>query len=294
MQDNPPAKDRFPGTLPWCWMNGTLMRVEDGQVSIVDRGFLYGDGLFETLRLVEGRPFKWASHWQRFQQGCQALKLPLDPDPDAWLGRIQSLVETNQSPECMVRIQISRGLGPRGYGMPSEVQATQVITMHTAPTLSPSTPLSWTLTVASLKCPGSWALHGCKHSNRLFQILVKQEALTQGVDDAIVLNDQDHLTETSSANVFLIHEGCVKTPSLSSGILPGTTRRLLLDLCKELGIPQLETECPAEMLAEAESVFVSLSSYGLVHASQVQDRHFSLHPMESTLYQAFLRRLQSP
>ena len=259
----------------------------------MDRGFLYGDGLFETIRIHRGKPFQWHLHWKRLQTGCDALKIPLFSGKDEWEEQIQALLRKNQTPQGLARLHISRGPGPRGYAPSHTCSPTRVITLHHAPELPKDEPVSWSLHTSGVCNPSFSAIPKWKTGNKLFQILVKKEALEAGFDDGIVLNEKNHLTETSSANLFLIRNNQIFTPTTECGILNGTTRQLMLKLTKSLGLECAEAPCDLVCLEKADSAFVTLGSFGLVHIHRINQRSIPLHPLEKTLYQAYLKELNA-
>lgn len=132
-----------------------------------------------------------------------------------------------------------------------------------------------------------------KSCNKLHQIMVKNEALNAGFDDGLVLNEHQNLTETSSGNLFLIHGNRIQTPTTECGILNGTTRQLLIELASSLGLECQESPCHVGTIHKADSVFATLCSFGLVHIQRIEDQIFPLHPVEESLYQAYLKRLNA-
>jgi len=281
------------GTYPWCWLQGEIVETSSASVSVMDRGFLYGDGLFETIRIHQGKLFQWDQHWDRLQIGCDALTMPVLPNKSEWMEHLQTLLKRNQIEQGLARIHISRGPGPRGYAPSNSAAPTRLITLHRAPTLPEDEPVSWNLRTSGFRTPSFSAIPKWKTGNKLFQIMVKKEAVDAGFDDGIVLNEKNHLTETSSANLFLIRDNHLFTPTTACGILNGTTRQLMLRLAHALGLECKETPCDVEQLKSADSVFVTLCSYGLVHVQRIDDRSVPLHPLEVALYQAYLKALKA-
>lgn len=281
------------GTYPWCWIQGEMVETISASVSVMDRGFLYGDGLFETIRIHQGKPFQWHQHWDRLRNGCDALNIPLLKCKDDWAESLQLLLKKNQAEQGLARIHLSRGPGPRGYAPSLSSAPTGIITLHKAPTLPQKEPVSWSLHTSGFRIPSFSAIPKWKTGNKLFQILIKKAALDAGFDDGIVLNEKTHLTETSSANLFLIRDNHLFTPTTECGILNGTTRQLMLKLAKSIGLDCTETPCDLACLERADSVFATLCSYGLVHVHRIEDRPIPLHPLEVTLYQAYLKELNA-
>ena len=275
----------------WCWMNGEILESAHAKVSVFDRGFLYGDGLFETIRIHNGGIFQWQRHWARLIKGCSALGIQSPCSEDDFHKVIGQLITKNQITKCMARIHLSRGAGPRGYLPPKNAKITALITLHPAPELSPNTPRSWNLIVSKMRTPSFASSSQWKTTNKLFQTLIKQEANTAGADDAIILNENDHITELSSGNLFLTHQGVILTPPVDTGILPGTTRELILELAMQLGLDCRESYCDLSTLREASSAFASLSTLGLVHIQSIEGRELNLQQEERQLYQEYLKRL---
>ena len=281
------------GTYPWCRLQGEMVKTSSASVSVMDRGFLYGDGLFETIRVDQGRLFQWDQHWDRLKNGCDALNIPLDMAKDDWADQLRMLLHKNETKQGLARIHISRGPGPRGYAPSSSASPTRLITLHQAPSLPPDEPVSWKLHISGFRTPSFSAIPKWKTGNKLFQVLVKKEALDAGFDDGIVLNEKNNLTEISSANLFLIQGNQLFTPTKECGILNGTTRQLILRLAKSLGVACFELPCDLVRLQSVDSVFVTLCSYGLVHIQRIEERSIPLHPLEVSLYQAYLKELNT-
>lgn len=279
------------GTYKWCWSQGNVLETAKTSVSILDRGYLYGDGLFETIRIHQGRLFQWDLHWKRLQRGCAALQLPLGDSDETYKERILDLLKRNQTTEALGRIQISRGPGPRGYAPTQSACPTTSITLHHAPHLPIDEPVGWNLMISNFQTPSFSSIPRWKTSNKLFQIMVKKEALDAGFDDGIILNEKQHLTETSSGNLFLIKSNRIYTPTTQCGILNGTTRQLILDMAGALDLECVESPCDVAMLENAESVFATLCSFGLVHIKRVGKQTFPIHPFEKSLYRAYLNHL---
>src|SRR3954469_21344266 len=133
-----------------AFLNGQFVPEEKAVVSVLDRGFLYGDGLFESVRIYDGVPFRWPEHFQRLEQGARWLEIQL-PHPAAQLRDfIAQLVEKNQMPDALLRLTLSRGFGPRGYSPKGADRPTLVMTLHPAPNAHGASPPQWRVMTASL------------------------------------------------------------------------------------------------------------------------------------------------
>lgn len=237
---------------------------DEARVSVFDRGFLYGDGLFETVRARHGQLLLWSYHADRLLQGATALGIPVPFPIDTLHQHALHLLRQNQLPDGLIRIQLTRGKGPRGYSPRHAGPSTLVITSHTAPPLTAQPPPTWRLHTAQLRLPHPEPIAHLKTTSKLFHILARAEADAADADDALLLNTLGHLVETSSANLFWLQNGVLHTPPLSSGALPGTVRRLLLEKLPAAGWSVKESSSPPNVLHQATGVFATLSTRGIV------------------------------
>lgn len=271
------------------FLNGQFVPEAQAVVSVLDRGFLYGDGLFETLRVCHGQPFRWDDHWQRLQHGAELLKLTL-PWPSAELRtRADELIRRHQLPDAVLRLQISRGPGPRGYSIRQAGPPTVVMTLHPAPVFDPHNPPRWHLATASQRVSANDPLARAKTCNKLPWILARAEAEAQGADAALLLNTAGEVAEADCANLFWIERGAICTPPLSSGALPGVTRQLVINLCRQLNSPCEERPARPEQLIVAEGAFLTLSTLGIVTVASIDQHRFAESPRIEELRQAYGR-----
>ncbi len=250
------------------FLNGEFVPEDEAVVSAFDRGFLYGDGLFETLRVMNGVPLDWGGHWRRLAAGAETLKLTLPFASDFLLAQARELSHQNQLPEALLRLTLSRGPGPRGYSPKGADTPTLVMSLHPAPMLGAPAP-RWKLHTASLRVPAGDAPTRCKSANKLLHVLARAEAEAAGADEALLLNSRGEVAEAASANLFWIEQGTVHTPPLSTGALPGTTRELVLGWCAGYKVPFHETVAEPDRLQRANGCFLTLSSLGVVEVASL-------------------------
>jgi aminodeoxychorismate lyase len=248
------------------FLNGRFVPENRAVVSVFDRGFLYGDGMFETLRVCNGRPFRWAQHLERLQRGAKFLKIKLPFSPGKLLTAAGKLVAKNKMPDALLRITLSRGVGLRGYSPKGANSPTLVMSLHPAPAAKPAT---WRLITAPLRLPVNDPLARFKTANKLTQVLARTAADEAGVDDALLLNASGRVVEATAGNLFWVSNDVVCTPPLSAGILPGITRAVILEICRKLKIKTRERAPRAKELSSAQGVFLSLSSRGIVEAAEL-------------------------
>jgi branched-chain amino acid aminotransferase len=251
------------------FLNGQFVPEERAVVSVFDRSFLYGDGLFETMRVFRGKPFRWEQHMERLQRGAVFLKIKLPHTSDALLRFADELIAKNNLPDALLRLTLSRGVGVRGYSPKGADSSTVVMSLHPAPAFDANNPPRWKLIASSHRLPANEALAQFKTCNKLAQILARAEADAAGADEALLLNTDGFVVEGASSNLFWIEGDSIFTPPLAAGILPGVTRAVVLEICQQLGLRTSEANINAKQLRCMDGVFVSLSSFGVIEIASL-------------------------
>jgi branched-chain amino acid aminotransferase len=264
------------------YLNGRFLPEEQACVSIHDRGFLYGDALFETIRIYDGQPFLWEDHMHRLHAGCNALRIkPPAPDTEL-LACLPELLRLNNLSDATARIAISRGPGPRGYSPRGADRPTLCIALF-PPT---NRPASYKVIVSSLRLPSTDPLAAFKHGNKLRQVLARAEADAANADEALMLNDRDEVVEGTSTNLFWIDRDTLCTPPLA-GILPGTTRGYLLQRAAGFGTPTRESSIKLPELLQRSGVFVTSSGIEVMEVSHINDQPITPSPITQRLRQEY-------
>ena len=243
------------------FLNGQFLPEQQALISVFDRGFLYGDGLFEGIRIYQGKPFRWEQHLERFRRGAAFLKIAPTFSSEALRRSAQELIARNEMPNSFLRLVLSRGVGVRGYSSKGAERPTLVMSLHPAPASAP--PPRWRLVTAPLRLPANEPLSQFKTCNKLAQVLARAYADAVGADEALLLNSENYIVEASSGNLFWVADGAVCTAPLAAGVLPGVTRAVVVELCHSMGLTVRETSPGLPDLIGAEGLFLSLSSIGL-------------------------------
>lgn len=243
-----------------AYVNGQFIAADRPVLPVNDRSFLYGDGLFETIRITNGQPFLWNEHLERLQRGAAFLKIPFSISPKEIEQAARHLLSQNDMPEGMLRIHLSRGPGERGYGIKSANTPTLVITTHQS--LHSKHP-GLKLITSTIRVAANDPLTQHKTANRLANILARNEADDAGADEAIILNNEGHVAECSAANIFCVRGHKLLTPPLSSGALAGTTRQFVLNKCFLHDLYSEEVPLTVDDLRNSDAVFVT-SAHWLV------------------------------
>ena len=269
------------------FLNGEFVPEAAATVSVFDRSFLYGDGLFETMLVANGKPFRWTQHIERLERGAEFLGIKI---PFTWeaLGNFATdLIQRNQMPESLLRLTLSRGVGVRGYSPKGADKPTLVMTQHPMGSSGSSTPPRWRAHTASFRLPAREALAQFKTCNKLAQVLARAEAEAAGADEALLLNTEGFVVEGASSNLFWIERGVVCTPTLASGILAGVTREVVRELCTKLGLPYQESSVRPAELTKADAAFLSLSSHGVIELSEIDGAKLGSSPLIGQLHAAY-------
>ena len=273
----------------FVFLNGRFVPASKAVVSVFDRSFLYGDGLFETMRVSNGKPFRWDQHMQRLKKGAAFLRIRTPFSPDRLHRFARHLVKKNRMPDSLLRLTLSRGVGVRGYSPKDADQPTIVMSLHAMPgALS-----QWKLMVSSFRLPAGEPLAQFKTCNKLAQVLARAEADAAGADEALLLNTDGSVVEGATSNLFWIERKTVCTPPLATGILAGVTRAVILEICRKHNLSVREKKITPRQLARADGVFLSLSSYGIVEARSLDGKRLKQSPLVARLagaYDALLMR----
>lgn len=239
-------------------LNGAIVPRSHAMISVMDYGFLFGYGLFETMRSYDGKVFRLNRHFDRLQASASRLGISVNPpilERDVYL-----TMHANGLTSARVRLVVTIGEGsltpdPRTCATP-----TTVIMAAPYHPFDPETYANgWSTIVSGIRRNSGSPLPGMKSSNFVESMLSKQEARAAGVDDALLLNDRGLVAEASSSNVFILSHGLLKTPRLGEGLLPGITRESVLQIASTLGIAAAEADISLPELRQATEIFLTNS-----------------------------------
>jgi aminodeoxychorismate lyase len=269
------------------FLNGQFVPESQAVVSVFDRGFLYGDGLFEGIRVFNEKPFRWKQHLERFQHGADFLRITVPFSPDALKEFAKRVIAENQMPNSLLRLTLSRGIGQRGYSPKNAERPTLVMATHPMAGVEPSNPPSWRVFISSFRLPAGERLARFKNLNKLPQVLARAEADADGADEALLLNSDGYVVEGSTSNLFWIRGETVCTPPLPSGILPGVTRAVVLELCGKSGLAVREENIKPEELRKMDGALLSLSSSGIAEVAFVNGKPLKRSPIPKRISEAY-------
>jgi len=274
------------------FLNGKFVPEEQAVVSVFDRSFLYGDGLFETILVANGVPFRWLQHLDRLWRGAAFLGIRPPYELKELTRFALTLIRENRLRDGMLRLTLSRGVGVRGYSPRGADSPNLVMTLFPLSGIDPNVLRNWRLRTSSFTLPANQPLAQFKNCNKLPQVLARAE-VEQNADEALLSNTDGFVVEGASSNFFWIEQNAICTPPLASGILSGVTRLVVLELCQEMSLPAAERNITANGLLDSDGVFLSLSSFGIIQATSLDGQPLKQSPLTHQLHAAYSELLRS-
>jgi branched-chain amino acid aminotransferase len=258
----------------WCDVNGELVRDRDARISVLDRGFLFGDSVYEVMRTRHGVPFTWREHLSRLRASASGIGLDLGVDDREIMARIERTAARARGPdeECYIRIVVTRGVGsePNIDLSYAKGPPTFVILVRALPDMR-GKPARLSI-VDRLRNDRSALDPAIKSGNYLNNVLGLAEARVAGATDCLFLNAAGEVTEASTSNVWIVQGGVVRTPPLGSGLLAGITRGLLQDCMTRSGIAWEEAVLRRTDVEAASEIFLSSTMRDVAPVTQLDGR----------------------
>ena len=249
-----------------AYLNGEWLPLESARVSVFDRGFMFGDGIYEVMAIYGGRVFTLEDHLIRLVRSLGEIRLASPHTEDEWRSLILEAVERGQEDPAYLYLQVTRGVEmPRSHVYPAEVKPTVLITVTEAPILKREDIKPYSLVT---KTDFRWGRGDIKVTSLIANGLLKNEALAEGYDDAILVRD-GYVTESTAANVFVVKDGVILTPPKSPYLLHGITRDHVLALAKGAGMAVEEREIAESELSQADEIWISSTGHEVWPVSHV-------------------------
>ena len=256
-------------------VNGLITPAAQAVVSVFDHGFLYGDGVYETLRTYHRRPFLLDRHLTRLRASAARLSLDIPLTDDDLDRRLQdTMAGVHASGEVVLRVMITRGVGELSYDPAACPTPTVVIIARPHADVAASKVRDGVpLVIASVLRNHPRSVDpGIKSNNLLNNVLAMHEAVREGAEEAVLLNHRGELAECSQSNLFVVREGVVLTPPLDAGLLEGVTRNFLFEIGQDLGVAMREAAVREADLAHIEEMFITSTTREVVPVVRVGDR----------------------
>lgn len=252
-----------------CYLNGEFMPIGEARISVLDRGFIFGDGVYEVIPAYARQLFFPDWHMNRLQASADGIKLTNPHSRERWGELIQALIERNEWDDQSIYIQVTRGVAPRNHAFPNGVKPT--VFMMSGPLATPAPALYERGVPAITLEDNRWLRCNLKTTALLANCLLRQEAEEAGCPEAVLLRD-GYLTEASSCNVFAVKGGTILTPPKDNLILPGITYDVVIDLAQSGGLPIEVRKVSTEEVRSADELWLTSSTKEVMPITSLDDR----------------------
>lgn len=256
------------------WLNGQLVDKADAKISVFDHGVLYGDGVFEGIRIYQKRVFEAQAHIDRLYGSAREIRLAIPHTKQEMIDAMYETLRANDISDGYIRLVVTRGEGTLGLS-PFKCAAPTVYIIADQIALYPEEMYEKGMAVIiakTIRTSASMLNPSIKSMNYLNNIMAKIEAVDAGVAEAIMLNEHGNVAECTGDNLFMVKDGKVTTPPLNAGILGGITRRVVLRLAEQLGLPPAETDIRPEQLYAADECFLTGTAAEVISVTRVDGR----------------------
>ncbi len=276
-----------------CYLNGEFLPLREARVSVLDRGFLFGDGIYEVLPVYGRRLFRYEEHMARMGRSLAKIRIPNPYSAVRWLELCREVVAQQASDDQALYLQVTRGVAPRNHVMPAEAEPT--VFMMSNPLVQPSAEERHRGVACVTARDFRWERADLKSISLLGNVLARQMSADHGAAETILLRG-GYLTEASASNVWVVHEGAVLGPPKSEHVLEGIRYELIRELCEEMGIAfNLRPIAEADLLA-ADEVMLSSAAKEVLPVTTIDGEpvgHGALRgkpgPVYARLYEAYQR-----
>ncbi|UII55086.1 branched-chain-amino-acid transaminase [Cytobacillus spongiae] len=256
------------------FLNGEYVSKEDAKISVYDHGFLYGDGIFEGIRVYSGNVFRMKEHMDRLYRSAKSIMLQIPYEQEEFTRLVVETVEKNQLEDAYIRVVVSRGVGDLGLD-PFKCKHANVVIIVEPLAIFPKELYEKGLeivTVATRRNRPDVLSPKVKSLNYLNNVLVRIEAHLANVSEALMLNDQGYVAEGSADNVFILKNNCFYTPPGYVGALEGITRNAVMEIAEELGYEVKEEPFTRHDVYTADEVFLTGTAAEVIAVIKVDGR----------------------
>ena len=280
-------------------VDGELVPVSEATVNVRDRGVMYGDAAFETLRVYGGEVFRWGAHARRLARSCETLGFGAAcPDPAELRARVEETLAANECTDAYVRLSVTRGVQPGKLTPDEAVDPTVVVLVRELPRGGSAGERVWTRparvrTVETRRVPDDALPSDAKTHNYLNGILARLELRDSDADEALMRTQEGILTEGATSNLFFVREGTLCTPTAELSLLPGVTREVVLECAREAGIPVETGRYEPAALESADELCLTNSTWEVRPVTSVDGRELSVGPVTRRLQALYDERVDA-
>ncbi len=272
-----------------CYLNGEFIPLKDAKVSVLDRGFIFADGIYEVIPAFSGKIFRLTQHLKRLQDNLTAIKINNPCNEEQWQTIFNALIEKNNynNTDCSVYLQVTRGVAKRDHVFPADSTPTVFVMVSPLAPVNPEI-LKKGLSVI-IREDIRWQYCNIKSISLLGNIILKQEAAENNADEAILVRN-GNVTEGAASNIFIVKDGIIKTPAKDKTLLPGITRDLIVEIAQKKGLTCEQTSISLDELLKADEVWLSSSTKEVSPVCQIENKPVAdgkPGPVWARMYQLF-------
>jgi branched-chain amino acid aminotransferase len=284
---------------PIVYINGLFWPIDKANISVLDRGFAYGDGLFETMRSYSGKIFRIGCHLDRLFRSARSIFIDLPMTKNEIQTAINGTIQLNKLSNSIARLTITRGTHDPGLNIDYNAAPTVVILVRATKVISKNIYKKGIgiklYKKSAIRTQGiSTQIKSC---NYLSNILLREKALKEGFFEAILLDNDNNATEGTISNIFIVKNKQLRTPSLNEFVLGGIIRKAILDICRTNNISFQETTITEKDLYEADEIFLTNSGIEVLPVSNINHRHLkdvNRNSMTTHIHSLLLKVFEEP
>ena len=257
-------------------------------IEFSDRGFQYGDGLFETIEVLNGIPVFLNQHLQRLSKGCKKLLIPI-PDIEIFRKEAFQLAQSSASKQAILKLIVTRGSGGRGYRQPEIIHHTRLFSLHPFPDYPESYKQQGiNIRFCNTRLGINPALSGIKHMNRLEQVVARSEWNSSEIQEGLMLDINGNIIEGTMSNIFLVKENVLYTPTIEQCGVEGIVRNIVISEAQKNQVYVVEKTLSKEDIKSADELFVTNSIIGIWPVKQLEEQRYVIGPLTQHLQKLLL------
>jgi D-alanine transaminase len=253
------------------YLNGTFMPITEAKVSVMDRGFIFGDGVYEVIPVYSRKAFRLAEHLHRLQHSLDGIQLPNPHDNEEWSAILNELITRNEGEDQYLYLHITRGVAKRNHAFPSPVVPATVFVMSSPLPTPPAELLE--NGVSAITAPDNrWLRCDIKAIALLPNVLLRQTAVDADCAESILIRDDEFMTEGSASNIFVVKEGTLLAPPQNNLMLPGITYDVILEIAAANNIPHEVRKILKAEIFSADELLLTSSTKEVLAITQLDGK----------------------
>ncbi len=255
-------------TTQTVYLNGNFIPLNEAKVSVLDRGFIFGDAIYEVIPVFGGKLFRFEEHLQRLNNSLTSVKIKNPYSPEQWLTILNNIIVKNNSGTLSIYLQITRGVAPRNHTFPDNISPTVFIMANPLAALDKSV-LENGVAIVTMD-DIRWQYCQIKTTSLIANILLRQQASEKNAVEALLIKD-GFVTEGAASNVFIIKDNIIYTPPKTNNVLPGITRDLVVELLQKIKLDIREQPIAQSLLNSADEIWLTSSMKDILPVTKIDN-----------------------